>query len=136
MKLFLVLIPLIFSAFGCAVVSKTLPEDAVPLSTEEIVSTFSGVKESYVGKDNPEVTATAIWDADGDFKASWAAGNHKGDVTGEWYAENGERCIKNDLPNDDGTDLECHAIYKTGDVYTSVNKDGSVHGIHSLTPLE
>ncbi len=139
MKIFLVSLPLLVSMYGCAAASKTtIPEGAAPLSTEEIITTFSGVKESYVSKDNPraKVTATAIWGVDGEFESSWKAGTHKGEVTGEWYAENGKRCIKNDKPNEDGTDLECHSIYKTGDVYASVNDDGSVHGIHTLTPLE
>lgn len=136
MKLILVAMPLLFSVYGCAAVGKTVPEDAVPLSTEVIITTFSGVKESYIGKDNPAVTATANFGENGEFEASWKAGKHKGDVSGEWYAENGKRCLKNEKPNQGGTNLECHAIYKTGNVYTSVNEDGSVHGIHLLTPLE
>lgn len=114
----------------------TLPEDAVPLSTEEITATFAGVKENYKGRDNPAVTATGTFGEDGEFAASWSAGSQSGDVTGEWYAEDGKRCLKTINSNGGSTDIECHAIYKTGEVYTSLNDDGSIHGIHSLTPME
>lgn len=135
MKLLLVSVPLLFSLYGCAAVSTTVPEDAVALSTEEINSTFSGVKESYVGKDDTAVSATATFGEDGAYEGSWKAGKHNGKVSGEWYAEDGKRCLKDEKPDGGGTHLECHAIYKTGDVYTSVNEDGTVHGVHTLTPL-
>jgi len=48
-KLLLVFLPLLISVYGCAAVN-TIPEGAVPLSTEEINTTFSGVRESYKGK--------------------------------------------------------------------------------------
>lgn len=134
MKLFLVLIPFLVSVYGCAAMN-TIPEDAVPLSNEEIVKTFSGVTESYKGRDIPGMTATGKFGADGRFEASWSVGKHKGVAIGEWYAENGKRCLKEEKPNGE-TNLECIEFYKTGDVYTSLNENGSVHGIHSLTPLE
>lgn len=125
----------LFSIHGCASVGNKIPEDAVPLTTEEITTTFSGMKESYVGRDNPGVTATANFGDGGEYKASWAAGNQKGNATGEWYAEDGKRCLKENKPSEGGMNLECRIFYKTGDVYTSVNEDGSVHGIHTLKPL-
>lgn len=134
MKLLLVFLPLLISVYGCAAVN-TIPEGAVPLSTEEINTTFSGVRESYKGKDIPGMTATGKFGVDGRFEASWKVGNQKGEAVGNWYAENGKRCLKEEKPNGD-TNLECIELYKTGDVYTSLNEDGSVHGIHSLSPLE
>lgn len=135
MKGLLVCLPFLYILGACATVGNTIPEDAVPLSTEEITTTFSGVTEKYTGRDNTAVTATGTFGEAGEFAASWSAGNQKGDVTGEWYAEDGKRCLKTVSSDGGSTDIECHTIYKTGDVYTSVNDDGSIHGIHSLTPL-
>jgi len=135
MKLFLVFTFLLVSVYGCATSKNALPKNAVLLNTKEITDTFSGVKETYQGIDNPAVTSIATWRKNGDFEASWVSGRRKGDVIGNWYAENGKRCISCSNPYDGGPGLECHAIYKTGDVYTSVNDDGTVHGIHPLTPL-
>ena len=84
MNLFLAIVPLVFVINGCASGGGTIPEGAAPLSTEEIAETFSGVQESYRGRDNPAVSAKGT------------------------FREGG----------------------------TSVNDDGSVHGIHTLQPLE
>jgi len=136
MKFRLVTTISLFILYGCSVVGETIPDDAIPLTTEEIVTAFSGVSESYSGRDNTEVTATATFTRSGEYEASWSAGNQKGEAIGEWYAENGKRCLKENKADSGSTNIECRAIYKTGDVYTSVNDDGSVHGIHTLTPLE
>ncbi len=134
MKLSILLALALFAIQGCATVGHKIPEGAVPLTTEEITTTFSGIKESYVGKDKPGVSATAIFGAEGEYEASWAAGNRRGNAKGEWYAENGKRCLKENKAGQ-GSSLECHVFYKTGSAYTSVNEDGSVHGIHTLKPL-
>lgn len=134
MKLSILFAMVLLSIHGCASVGNSIPEGAVPLTTEEITRTFSGTMESYVGKDNPGVSATATFGAGGEYEASWAAGNQKGNSNGEWYAEDGKRCLKENKP-DEGMSLECHIFYKTGSVYTSVNEDGSVHGVHTLKSL-
>jgi len=121
-------------AFGCATVSP-IPEGAEPLTNEEITETFSGVRESYRGKDIPGMKATGIFNANGKFEASWSVGSQSGVANGEWYSENGKRCLRDKNPNGD-TNLECVEFFRTGDSYTSVNEDGSIHGFHTLTPLE
>jgi len=134
MKLSIIFAIVLFSLHGCASVGNKIPVGAVPLTTDEITTTFSGTKESYVGKDNPSVTANATFGVGGEYEASWAAGNQKGTAKGEWYAEDGKRCLKENKSGEE-VSLECHIFYKTGSVYTSVNEDGSIHGIHTLTPL-
>jgi len=136
MKQLLASLPFICSLGGCATVGQTIPEDAVPLSTEEIAATFSGVTEKYKGRDNPGVSAVGKFREGGEFSASWSAGNQSGNVEGEWYAEDGKRCLNTVSSETGTTDVECHSIYKSGDVYMSMNDDGSIHGIHALTPME
>ena len=126
----------LFTMYGCASVESKIPDDAISLTTEEITTTFSGVSESYVGKDNPAVTATATFGKAGEYEASWVAGNQNGKSSGEWYADNGKRCLKENKPDKGGVSVECHTFYKTGNLYTSVNDDGSVHGVHTLSPLK
>jgi len=136
LKLFLAIVPLVFVINGCASGGGTIPEGAAPLSTEEIAETFSGVQESYRSRDNPAVSAKGTFREGGEFEGTWRAGSQSGQVVGEWYAEDGKRCLSTTAPGGGNADLECHQFYRTGAVLTSVNDDGSVHGIHTLQPLE
>jgi hypothetical protein len=67
-------------------------------------------------------------------RADWKSGDHSGTVTGTWYVENDLRCIHFDQ-SDTTPNPECVKLYATGDdTYTSVWPDGSIHGIHTVTP--
>lgn len=138
MKHVVALISLTFLVYGCATTSPEellIEQGSHKMTPDEITRTFTNVKEQYVGRDNPEITAEAEWHADGAFKATWKSGENTGDTVGTWYVENEMRCIKHDVPLPNGVDTECHTMYLTGDTYTSFNQDGSIHGVHTISPL-
>lgn len=123
---------------GCATTSPEqilLEQGATKLTPTEITQTFSGVRELYSGHDNPNVTAVGEWRSDGEFMATWKVGDDAGDTVGKWYVENGQRCIAHDVPLPNGVDTECHTIFKSGDTFTSLNPDGTVHGTSTISPL-
>ncbi len=136
-----ILFAAIFFVNGCVTVT-TSPEQSLlesggqKLTSSEITDTFSGVKETYTAKDIPGLTAESTWSADGKISTDWKIGSKSGNIQGKWYVENDMRCIKHDEPLADGTVTECQAIYRTGDYYTSLNPDGSLHGIHRVNSTE
>lgn len=107
------------------------------LATDQIAAAFQNVKEDYVGKDSPDVTATAVWGTDSSFAASWQSSNDSGEVSGTWYVENNMRCIQFDEAPGSYPNPECLSLYTSSapNTYTSVWPDGRVHGVHTLSPL-
>jgi hypothetical protein len=110
--------------------------DLRPLTGEEIRKTFRNVKDHAQVQDKAKTRATNLWLDDGQFTSTWRNDRANGIVSGKWYVQEGQRCviIETGLPDLTGKP-RCGAIYRQGDRYFTVNLDGSIHGIHQLSPL-
>ncbi|PLW69704.1 hypothetical protein [Pseudohalioglobus lutimaris] len=113
------------------------PENAVRLSTAAIKQRFADVCDKAEVQDAAGTRASNAWYADGSLVNRWSNGERSGTVTGQWYAEDGMRCvvILSGLPGAEGK-KRCGPVYRVGADYFSINPDGSVHGIHRLTPMD
>jgi hypothetical protein len=113
------------------------PENAVRLSTEAIKQSFANVCDNAEVQDAAGTTASNAWYADGRLVNRWTNGERSGTVTGQWSVEDGLRCvvILSGLPGAEGN-KRCGPVYRAGSDYFSINPDGSVHGIHLLTPMD
>ena len=113
------------------------PENSIRLSTAEIQQTFSNVRDTAQVQDSAATTATNLWYEDGRLINHWSNDSASGTVTGQWYTENGQRCvvIHSRIPEAIG-EKRCGPVYRRGTDYISVNADGSIHGIHLLSPME
>ena len=82
-------------------------------------------------------TAVNHWYADGTFTSEWSNQETSGKVVGRWRAFANQRCviIESGLPDHSARE-RCSPILRRGDNYVSINADGSVHGIHTLTPID
>ena len=109
---------------------------AVPLTTEEIRSVFRNVRDDARVQDEAGTRAVNHWYADGRFTNSWSNDNASGSVQGRWRASDGKRCIviTVGLPDRIGRE-SCSTVLRRGDEYLSLNPDGSIHGIHRLSPI-
>jgi hypothetical protein len=107
-----------------------------PLTGEEISKTFSNVEDHAQVQDKAKTHATNLWLDDGKFTSTWRNDRSNGIVIGKWYVQEDQRCviIETGLPDITGKPT-CGPIYRQGDSYFSVNTDGSIHGIHQLSPL-
>ena len=112
------------------------PENAMRLSTEAILHNFADVCDNAEVQDAAGTTASNAWHADGRLVNRWSNGERSGTVIGQWSAEDDLRCvvILSGLPDTEGG-RRCGPIYRAGNDYFSLNADGSVHGIHRLTPM-
>lgn len=110
---------------------------AVRLSTAEILQTFANVRDQAEVQDADHTRAVNQWYADGRFVNHWRSPHGSGKVTGRWRAQNGKRCVTilSGLPERIGRET-CSPVYRLGQIYLSINPDGSVHGKHSLSPLD
>lgn len=117
-------------------ISQGQGEDSHQLSTAEIELTFADVLDNARVMDTDNSTAENHWFADGRFVSRWKTGNRSGVVHGQWSAKENKRCIviQSGLPDVD-KQSKCGPIVKQGANYLSFNADGSVHGIHTLSPL-
>ena len=107
-----------------------------PLTGEEILKAFSNVKDHAQVQDKAKTRATNLWLGDGQFTSTWRNDRANGIVIGKWYVQEGQRCVIIETGLEDLTDKpKCGPIYRQGDSYFSVNTDGSIHGIHQLSPL-
>ncbi len=115
----------------------TLPPGATRLSTEEIQRLFSGVRDDAQVQDRFRTTAVNEWHSDGSFVNRWSNAERSGEVRGRWWAESDRRCIviTAGLPEREGIE-SCGPLYREQDIFYSVNQDGSVHGVHRLSPLQ
>ena len=132
----LALLFLVTLAGGCASKSDyVLPDQARKLSAEQITQAFSNIREDYEAIDDPGLTATVIYIADGNFSATWEKGwFFDGSLKGNWYTDGDRLCVKT-TTKFNGSDLYCVSIYKVDETYTAVHPDGSYQGISTLTPL-
>ena len=111
-------------------------ETAIQLSNEEIFQAFADVRDDAEVQDVARTRAVNSWYADGRFISRWNNGVDSGEVTGTWRVKNDLRCVTifAGLPQRLGQE-SCGAVYRRGSKYLSVNSDGSIHGIHTLSPL-
>ena len=132
----LVLFPVLQASLALAGDTKQLPPEAIRLSSAEIQQAFSGVRDLASVQDNAGTTAVNTWHSDGSFVNRWKNAERSGEVRGRWWVRDDRRCIVIDegLPGREGVE-SCTPLYREGQHYFSVNQDGSVHGIHQLSPL-
>lgn len=126
----------IYAPLAIAAGGNPLPPEAMPLSTSEIQCAFSNVRDDALVQDSAGTTAINHWYSNGSFINQWRNEQLSGEVRGRWWAEDDQRCIviTQGLPERSGV-KSCTPLYRVGDRYFSVNPDGSVHGIHRLSPL-
>jgi hypothetical protein len=117
-------------------VSAADPVNTQRLSTEKIRQVFSNVRDDAVVKDSAGTTAVNYWHADGTFTNEWSNESGSGTVRGRWRAHNDQRCIviTAGLPDRIGKET-CSPVLRRGQHYISINADGSIHGIHSLSSI-
>ena len=110
---------------------------AIPLDGEEILQAFADVRDDAKVQDAAGTRAVNHWYTDGAFVSLWSNGVDSGEVTGTWRVENDMRCItiSTGLPQRVGKE-SCGAVFRRGSEYLSFNPDGSIHGIHTLSPLK
>ncbi len=110
---------------------------AVALSTDEIRTAFSNVRDDAEVQDSSGTRATNYWYADGTFTNAWRNASGSGEVAGRWWAEDGKRCvvITSGLPDREGVE-QCSPVYRHSNTYLSIESDGSIHGVHRLSPIE
>ena len=113
------------------------PENSIRLSATEIKQAFSNVRDSAQVQDSAATMATNLWYEDGRLINNWSTDSASGTVTGQWYTDNGQRCvvIHSGIPEAIG-EKRCGPVYRRGSDYISVNADGSIHGIHRLSPMK
>jgi len=130
-----VLCPLVLLLFSP--LASAQPEGAVRLSTKAIEQNFSNVCDRAEVQDAAGTLASNAWYADGRLVNQWSNGEASGTVTGHWSAEDGLRCvvILSGLTGAEGK-KRCSPVYRAGGDFFSINPDGSVHGIHRLTPMD
>jgi len=106
------------------------------LGSDAIVRAFADVRDDAQVQDTAGTSAVNYWYADGRFTNRWTNTSGTGEVGGRWRVANDERCttILSGLPSRQGKEI-CAPIYRRGETYLSLNPDGSIHGIHRLTPL-
>ncbi len=112
------------------------PPGSSQLSTQEIQCLFSDVRDDASVQDSAGTKAINYWYGDGSFTNQWSNDRGSGEVRGHWRAHNNRRCIviTEGLPERIGVE-SCAPMYRNDNRYFSVNSDGSVHGIHRLSPL-
>ena len=111
-------------------------QDRRKLSGHEIKQIFSDVEDRAIVADSEGTTAVNYWYSDGRFINRWKNRTDSGEVSGTWRVHNDQRCvlIRTGLPDRIGRET-CAPMYQQGDLYISVNPDGSIHGRHSLSPI-
>ena len=120
----------------------TPPADAETLTTQEIIATFSDTLDQADVIDAPGTRAETHWDSSGTFHTRWWSKAHKGEAKGQWTARNNERCTRMTsitAANPAAAEWRCaQVLLLPSGQYLSLNPDGSVHGVHTLskpTPL-
>ncbi len=127
-----------FTLLACASSSSSLQNWAVyqQLSGEEIKLAFNNVRDQAEVQDALVTTAENQWHADGRFISIWNNQQQSGKVTGRWFVQQDTRCviIETGLPSMTNQ-TKCGPIFERNEKYYTVNEDGSIHGIHTLSEL-
>ena len=116
-------------------------EGQTRLATDQITEMFSNVIDRGEVQDGRGISAETHWFADGTFVSRWwteasdtsVEDAPKQKVTGRWRAERDLRCVTFKV----GGDWSCAEVWLLADGRVlSLNPDGSVHGLHRLSPLK
>ncbi len=110
--------------------------DEQALNTEQILNTFADVRDDAAIQDSAGSTAVNHWYADGRFINHWQNANDSGTNSGRWSARDNKRCVLIESGMESLVGRErCGSIYRRGSHYVTLNPDGSVHALHSLSPI-
>ena len=110
-------------------------ETGARLTTLEIRTLFTDASDQAI-LHGSSATATNEWHKDGRFINNWQDSNRSGTVTGFWYAKNDQRCVEIETgPAELVATTRCGPIYRRHKWFFSVNPDGGIHAIHTLSPL-
>ncbi len=123
---------------GCLnhAVPNQIPVNFKPLSGAQIKQAFYDVRDQAQVQDSLNTTANNQWHSDGKFISVWSNSQESGTVTGKWFVTENARCvvIESGLPTM-VNQTKCGPIYRHNEKYYTVNEDGSIHGIHTVTKL-
>ena len=117
------------------------PMGKTQLTTAEIADLFSDVIDRGEVQNQRGISAETHWHADGTFISHWwreARGGDNGirrQVRGRWRVESNLRCVTFSTGNQ--SDWSCAEVWLLDDGRVlSLNPDGSMHGLHRLSPLK
>jgi len=113
-----------------------IPNSYKQLTGAEIKNVFDDAADQAQVQDSLNTTAENQWYSDGSFISVWTNRKQSGTVTGQWFVRDNTRCviIKSGLPSM-SNHTKCGPIYQHQNKYYTINPDGSIHGIHTLTKL-
>jgi hypothetical protein len=117
------------------------PMGKTQLTTAQITDLFSDVIDRGEVQNQRGISAETHWQADGTFVSQWtreASGDGdpvKRQIRGRWRVENDLRCVTFSTGNQ--SDWSCAEVWMLDDGRVlSLNPDGSIHGLHRLSPLK
>lgn len=117
------------------------PMGKTQLTTAQITDLFSDVIDRGEVQNQRGISAETHWHADGTFVSQWSReANGDGDpikrqVRGRWRVESNLRCVTFSTGNQ--PDWSCAEVWLLDDGRVlSLNPDGSIHGLHRLSPLK
>ena len=117
------------------------PMGKTQLTTAQITDLFSDVIDRGEVQNQRGISAETHWHADGTFVSQWfkeASGDGdsvKRQIRGRWRVENDLRCVTFSTGNQ--PDWSCAEVWLLDDGRVlSLNPDGSIHGLHRLSPLK
>lgn len=117
------------------------PMGKTQLTTAQITDLFSDVIDRGEVQNQRGISAETHWHADGTFVSQWtreANGDDdpiKRQVRGRWRVESNLRCVTFSTGNQ--PDWSCAEVWLLDDGRVlSLNPDGSIHGLHRLSPLK
>ena len=117
------------------------PMGKTQLTTAQITDLFSDVIDRGEVQNQRGISAETHWQADGTFVSQWTReANGNGDpikrqVRGRWRVESNLRCVTFSTGNQ--PDWSCAEVWLLDDGRVlSLNPDGSIHGLHRLSPLK
>ena len=118
-------------------------EGQTRLATDQITEMFSNVIDRGEVQDGRGISAETHWFADGTFVSRWWTEVHDAstegavehEVTGRWRTERDLRCVT--FGSETQSDWSCAEVWLLADGRVlSLNPDGSLHGLHRLSPLK
>lgn len=117
------------------------PMGKTQLTTAQITDLFSDVIDRGEVQNQRGISAETHWHADGTFVSQWTReANGDGEpikrqVRGRWRVESNLRCVTFSTGNQ--PDWSCAEVWLLDDGRVlSLNPDGSIHGLHRLSPLK
>ena len=117
------------------------PMGKTQLTTAQITDLFSDVIDRGEVQNQRGISAETHWHADGTFVSQWTREANDDDdpikrqVRGRWRVESNLRCVTFSTGNQ--PDWSCAEVWLFDDGRVlSLNPDGSIHGLHRLSPLK